>query len=407
MHSHTLVGWGGAAVIVLHHASVALAGAGEPALLPDQAVALAVAAHPDLRAAEAALSTAEASRSASALFLSNPSTNAWATPDGSRAELGIGQPLSLTGEGWHARRGARFSVDARSVTLERTRRQLAAAVRRAYIDAVVAAGVVDVARDGSDLAGRLSFAVRRKHEEGEASTLELRLARLSEAQAAARLLKARRAEADALRVLSALVLRSVSADELADDPLSAAPAADERRRTERTDVAAAEAALQAARADVRRARAAALPPVTVGVRVSIEDGATFVGPSVGMSLPLFNRNPIGRAQAVGGLAIAEGRLASVRAVAETEQATSILRLEEAEAMAQAVAGADVDEARAALASIESGVLAGEIDLSTAVLLQTQVLQGEAAVVTLRGLVADARIDRLLALDDDALLGGGS
>ena len=68
-------------------------------------------------------------------------------------------------------------------------------------------------------------------------------------------------------------------------------------------------------------------------------------------------------------------------------------------------GAELQEARAALASIESGVLAGEIDLPTAVLLQTQVLQGEAAVVTLRGLVADARLDELLALDDDVLLGG--
>jgi len=407
MHSHTLVGWGSAAVIVLLNASVALADEGVPALPPDRAVALAVAAHPDLRAAETALSTAEGSRSASALFLSNPSANAWATPDGSRAEFGVGQPLSLTGEGWHARRGARFSVDASSATLDRTRRQLAAAVRRAYVDAVVASGVVDVARDGSDLAGRLSFAVRRKHEEGEASTLELRLARLTEVQAAARLLQARRAEAEALRALSALVLRSVSADDLAEDPLSAAPPVREPAQAERSDVAAAQAALDAARADVRRARAATIPPLTVGVGVDLEDGTTFVGPSVGVTLPLFDRNQTGRAQAVGGLDVAEGRLASTRAVAETEQATSTARLEEAEAATEAVAEADIDEARAALASIESGVLAGEIDLSTAVLLQTQVLDGEAAVVTLRGLLADARIDRLLALDDDALLGGGS
>jgi len=407
MHSHTLVGWGSAAVIVLLNASVALADEGAPALPPDRAVALAVAAHPDLRAAETVLSTAEASRSASALFLSNPSTDAWVTHDGSRAELGLGQPVSLTGEGWHARRGARFAVDASSATLDRARRRLAADVRLAYVDAVVAAGVVDVARDGSDLAGRLSFAVRRKHEEGEASALELRLARLSEVQAAARLLHARRDQADALRALSALVLTPVAAEDIVQDPLSVAPPVREPAPAHRADVAAAEAALNAARAELRRARAAAIPPLTVGVGADVENGSMSAGPSVSMTFPLFDRNQTGRAQAIGGVHVAEGRLSSIHAMAETEQVTSMKRLEEAEAAAHEVAEADLEEARAALASIESGVLAGEIDLSTAVLLQTQVLDGEAAVVTLRGLLADARIDRLLALDDDALLGGGS
>ena len=404
MCSHTLVGWGGAVVAVLFHASVAWAGGDEPSLPPDRAVSLALTAHPDLRAAETALSTAEASRSASALFLSNPTASAWATPDGSRAELGLSQPLSLTGEGWHARRGARLTTDAAGVSLDRTRRELAAAVRQAYVDAVVASGVVEVAHEGSELAARLSYAVTRKHEEGEAATLDLRLARLAEVQAATRLLQARRAEAEALRRLSALVMTPIEAADLVVDPLSVAPELSSSAAGDRADVEAAEALLEAARADLRRARAASVPAVSVGLGVEVEDGSTFPGPSVGVALPLFDRNQVGRAQALGSVDIAEGRLASVRARAETEQSTAAARLEEAEAAAE-VAGADLDEARAALGSIESGVLAGEIDLPTAVLLQAQVLQGEAAVVTLRGLLADARIDRLLALDDDALLGG--
>ncbi|TNE87265.1 MAG: hypothetical protein EP330_18765 [Deltaproteobacteria bacterium] len=404
MHSHTLVGWGGAVVAVLLHASVAWADGGEPSLPPDRAVASALTTHPDLRAAEAALSIAQASRSASGLFLSNPTANAWATPDGSRADLGLSQPLSLSGEGWHARRTARFSTDSAGASLERTRRELAAAVRQAYVEAVVATGVVEVAREGSELAARLSFAVRRKHEEGEAATLDLRLARLAEVQAATRLLEARRAEAEALRRLSALVMLPIEAGDLVSDALAVAPPPAESAPSDRSDVRAAGAALDAARADLRRARAATIPAVSLGVGVDIEDGSTFIGPSVGVTLPLFDRNQVGRAQAVGGLDVAEGQLASTRARAETEQTTAAARLEEAEAAAE-VAGVELDEARAALASIESGVLAGEIDLATAVLLQAQVLQGEAAIVTLRGLLADARIDLLLALDDDALLGG--
>lgn len=405
MHSHTLVGWGSAAVAVFLHASMAWADEGSLPLPPDRAVTLALTAHPDLRAAEAALYTAEASRSAAALFLSNPSADAWVTSDGGRAELRIGQPVSLSGEGWHARRGARLSSEAAGAALDRTRRELAAAVRSAYVDAVVASGVVDVAQDGSELAARLSFAVRRKHEEGEASTLDLRLARLAEVQAAARLLEARREEVDALRALSALVLETLSAEDLADDPLLAAPDPHGAVEADRSDVAAAEAALDAAHANLRRARAASIPPLTLGVGVDVEDGTTFAGPSVGVTVPLFDRNQTGRARAAGALGIAEGRLASVRALADTERSTSKARLDEAEAATEAVAESDRDEADAALDSIESGVLAGEIDLATAVLLQTQVLDGEAAVVTLRGLLADARIDRLLAMDDDALLGG--
>ncbi|MCA9494841.1 MAG: TolC family protein, partial [Myxococcales bacterium] len=357
MHSHTLAGWGGAVVAVLLHASVAWADGGEPSLPPDRAVALALTAHPDLRAAETALSTAEASRSASSLFLSNPSASAWATPDGARADLGVSQPISLTGEGWHARRSARWSTEAAGASLDRSRRELAAAVRQAYVDAVVATGVVEVAREGSELAARLSFAVRRKHEEGEASTLDLRLARLAEVQAATRLLEARRSEADALRRLSALVMTPVEADDLVPDPLIVAPDAKAATAGERSDVEAAEAALDAARADLRWARAATVPGVSLGVGVGVEDGSTFVGPSVGLTLPLFDRNLVGRAQAVGGVDIAEGQLASVRARAETEQATAAARLAEAEAAVER-AGVDLDAARAALASIESGVLAG-------------------------------------------------
>lgn len=405
MHSQSVTGWGCAVVALLLNASLASAEAPQASLRPDRAVTLALTAHPDLLAAEAAVQTSRASRAQSALFLSNPSASGWSAIDGSRIEGSVSQPLSLTGEGWHARRGAALRVQANEAVRGRTARRLAAQVRQAYVDAVVASGVVAVAHDGTELAARLSYAVRRKYEEGEASSLDLRLARLAEVQAATRLLEARRVESDALRRLSALVLQPVEADDLIDDPLGACPAVTGASARDRSDVTAAEVALQAAQAELRRARASSVPAVSVGVGVQLEDGATYVGPTLGLTLPVFDRNQAGRAQAGGAVAVAEGRLAETRARAASERQTSAVRLAEAEATA-VVDGAELDEARSALSSIEAGVLAGEIDLPTAVLLQAQVLQGEAAVVTLAGQLADARIDRLLALDDDALLGGG-
>lgn len=374
-------------------------------LTPDRAVALALTANAELRGAEAALMVAEADRSASLLLLRNPKVQAWVTPDGSRAELSATQPLSFTGEGWHARAVARTSVRSAKAALDRARRVTAARVRLSYIDAVVAIEQTRVAQEGTELAGRLRYAVARKLEQGEASALDLRLARLAEAQAVTRLLGARQVEAEALRMLAELVATPVDVADLLLDPGAAAPAVGSSRSDDRSDVVAAEQALRAARAELARQRAAVLPPVAVGVGVSVEDGTTFIGPRVGVTLPLFDRNQRGTIGAKGDHRVAESQLRTVRARAETEQRTSRTRADEAERLAEVVGSDTMEEAAAALASVEAGVLTGELDLTTAVLLQAQILDGEAAIVSLRGLVADARIDLLLALDNDALIGG--
>lgn len=374
-------------------------------LTADQAVSLALDAHPDLQAAELEVSSAEAARSRAAVLLSNPYAMAWFTPDGSRVEARVLQPFSLSGEGWHARKSARHAIEASEQSLDRIRRTLAADVRQAYIDAVVAVELVDVAREGAALAERLSFGVQRKLEEGEAAGLDLSLANLAHVQAATRLLNAQRAEAHALRALSSWVLVPVEASDLTLDPLSVAPDVPEDTSGERADVLAAEATLEAAQAQLRQARAATMPLVHLGVGVQVEHGNTYVGPAFRLALPIFARNQEGRAEALGALDIATSELQSTKAQAETEKNTSAIRLSEAESAASILSEAQLTEAQEALASIEAGVLAGQIDLATAVLLQKQVLDGEAALVQLRGLLAGARVDRLLALDNDLLLGG--
>ena len=400
--------WWGRALFGAFVLSATSAWAGDPAtadLTHDRAVALALTANAEVRAAEAALLTAEADRSASILLLRNPKVQAWATPDGSRAELSATQPLSLTGEGWHARGVARSSVRSAEARLDRARRVTAADVRLSYIDAVVAIEQARVAQEGTELAGRLRDAVGRKLELGEASALDLRLARLAEAQAVTRLLEARQAEAEALRELAELLATPVKAADLVLDPGAAAPGVTSSSSSDdRSDVVAAEQALRAAQAELARQRAAVVPPVAVGLGIQVEDGATFIGPRVGVTLPLFDRNQRGTKGAKGDHSVAESQLAAVRARAETEQRTGRDRADEAERLAEVVGSDTLEEAEAALVSVERGVLTGEIDLTTAVLLQAQILDGEAAIVSLRGLVADARIDLLLALDDDALLG---
>lgn len=374
-------------------------------LTPDEAVAASLIHHTQLRNADAALLSAQGERHEISLFLNNPQVSgAMSAPDGQRLSAGISQPLSLTGEGWHARGAASARVDARQAWLDRSALVAAAEVREAYIQAVVAGGRVRVAQDAVALSGRLRHAVSRQQEEGEVSMLALRLARMAEVHAASNLMEARAFEAEALQRLAGMVGEEVVSGTLVVDPMAAVPAAS-TATGERLDVVAAREQLRAAERELRRQRASTLPPVSVGLAVEVEDGQSFVGPTVGVTVPLFGRNQSGRTRAAGAVDVADAALASTVARAETQQTTAQVRVSEAEEIARRFEYDPVADGQAALASVEAGYLAGEIDLPSTVLLQREVLEGEAAAFELLGRIGVARIDLLLANEDPALLGG--
>lgn len=410
MFSLPIRGMGSAVLLVILLATASVRAASPDAdggalLSPDAAVVAALDLHPNLRSAEAQLARAQGAAAEAALLLSNPSVSASTTPDGARMSAGASLPLSVTGAGWHERTRSRAQVDAASASVTRKRLEVAAQTRSTYTRASVAVGRVRVALEGQDLAARLGRAVIRLNEEGEASTLEVRLARLAEVQAAAGLLEAREAEALALQELASVVGRPVASGHLVEDPLAAAPSSTGSVPAERSDVVAAWERLRTAEADLRLQRALALPPVELGVFAEIEDGRTFVGPTVGLELPLFRRNQGGRAGASAQVGVAEAAVTAISARAQTEVVTAEQRVAEALTLSEALIADPVAEARAALASIEAGYLAGEIDLPSTVLLQARVLDGEAAAIELFGRIATARIDLLLATEDPALIGG--
>ncbi len=387
-----------------------------PVLSIDDAVSASLLLHPNVLEAQTALAQARGAASQTAALQSNPTASASLSLDGARSGGSLSQPISLTGEGVAARRTASAQVEAAEAQLARARRVAAADVRAAYADAVVRCGQVTVAEDGVAIAVRLRDAVGLQHEEGEASLLDLRLARLSLVQASARLLSARQAEAEALRSLAALIGEPVAREALPADPTVAAPKPGLASQGERSDVRAAVAALRAAEADLARQRAAGLAPVQLGAFVEVEDGRIFAGPSVSVQLPLFNRNQAQRSAADGAVGARApphtsggGRAPPARPTppAATERQTAEARFAEAAALEAALETDPLAEAQAALTSIEAGYRAGEIDLPSTVLLQDQVLDGEGAALALMGGIARARLDLLLATDDDRLLPSSS
>lgn len=409
MFPHPVLRVGGA-VLVLVLSAVSPSWAADAShlsalLTPDEAVAASLIHHTQLRNADAALRSAQGERNEVSLFLNNPQVSAsMSAPNGERASAQISQPLSLTGEGWYARGAASARVDAGQAWLDRSTLVAAAQVREAYIQAVVAGGRVRVAHDAVALSGRLRHAVSRQQEEGEVSMLALRLARMAQVHAASSLMEAREIESMALQRLAGMVGEVLVPEALLADPMAAVPVSS-AVAGERLDVLAARERLGAAERELRRQRASTLPPVSVGLAVDIEDGESFIGPTVGVTVPLFGRNQSGRTRAAGAVDVADAALASTVARAQTQQTTAKIRVSEADEIAQRFAYDPIADAQAALASVEAGYLAGEIDLPSTVLLQREVLEGEAAAFELLGRIGVARIDLLLANEDPALLGG--
>jgi len=373
-------------------------------LTPDDVVQAALSA-PEVQEADAAVATARALRGQSTLLLHNPQLNA-SLVAGDRLELDVLQPLSLGGEGLATHRLAARSLESAEATALRTRLEVAAGARLAYADAVVAGRQLAIAASGAQLAERLTAAVQRKHEEGEAALLDLRLARMAEAQAAARLLDARTAQTEALRALSAVTGLVIEGDALLDDPLASAPLVSGGEVAERSDVLAARSALAAAEAERTRQRALSLPVVGVGLALDQDSTETVYGPAVSLSLPLFDRNQSGRAAAKGGVRAASAQLARTESVADTERRTAEVRHQEAEALQGGLGDDLVAEGEAALESVSRGYAAGQLDLIATVLLQAEILEGQTAAISLIGRVAAARIDLMLSTEDNTLLPGG-
>jgi outer membrane protein TolC len=174
--------------------------------------------------------------------------------------------------------------------------------------------------------------------------------------------------------------------------------------SERSDVAAARLDVDAARAALRRERAAAVPPVGLGAWVQREGQTLSAGPYLEAEVPLFTFRQGEVARARARLEVAEAERARVEQVALAEQQTTRALVEVAQTGIERIEGVE-EAARAALVAVDRGFEAGELDLSTAVLLRTEVFDGWIASLDARAAAVQAGLLDLLAHEDVALLGG--
>lgn len=367
-------------------------------LTADDIVRYTLEHHPEILAAEGDVDVAAAERRQAAVFLYNPEVQGGVAVIGDLVQGQVTQPLSITGEGWYARRGATLGREAAEATARRTTFRIVAEARTAWARAVLAERRSTIAEEALALAQQLRAATEAREAVGEGSLLEARIARLDEAHALAGVLETRRRAAEARNTLVALH-PDVADAELVDDldlPGLGAPG------TERSDVLAARTRVDARQAELGRSRAASVPLVGVGAFYQRDGGETDVQPYLNVELPLWNRNQAGRASARRDLSVAEAEAALTEAVAAAEQA-SMLQLAAQAATDLARLGTPIDDAREALAAIGAAFERGELDVTTAVLLRGEVLAGWSAAVDAEQSLAELTIAASLATEDPTLL----
>lgn len=375
-------------------------------LSPGDAVAAALSSNPSLAEAKAEYEAARGAVRSSAFLRENPEIDGGYALLGDRVSASISQSISISGEGMNANASAKARFAAAEAALERAKLHVSAETRSAYVAAVVAHRAAALAGSSFELATRQLAATEAKVGVGESSTLDLHLARLEQAKAARELLASGAEEATALAEIGALVGRPIDGNDLANDPLDAAPTPKKGAAQERGDVRSARLAVAAAEAALRSQRSAVVPPLRFGGFYEAGSGEVVAGPSLGLTFPLWQQNQAGVAEARGQVGVAEAVLTATDARAKSEQISASNAAILADTTMAAVSATD-DDGVAALRAIEAGVTSGELDLLTTVLLREQVIEGQLALIQAQGDLSLSRISLLLATEDSALLGGGT
>jgi cobalt-zinc-cadmium efflux system outer membrane protein len=296
---------------------------------------------------------------------------------------------------WAGQRGLRISAaregQARATAfVQNAARVSLASASVGFYRAFASERRLEVAQDALALTERLVAAVRTQLAEGEISTLEANLAEIEAGRARGRVLSAQRAELGAAFELKQLLgLRPETAVRLVSDSLNTSrPLGEQASPSEdslvalalarRPDLAASEAAIRELERLSSLSRRSAFPNVRIGAVVERAEsgGSADLGPAIGLSIPLFNRNQ----------GLVDQRRALTEQARLNQRATELgIRndvLESARAYRTASEEVAVFEttvvrpARANIELLETAYRAGKIALPTLLLLRNQLLDAE-------------------------------
>ena len=328
------------------------------------------------------------------------------------AELALSYELDLWGRYRADRDAARFALLASHFDHEVARLMVTGDVAANYAALMTVRERQAIARLNVTAARQLLARVEAMDRVGLALAGDLAAQRALVAGEEADLVALGQVEGDLLAALALLVGQPAQGFAVAGNGLDAIPhepvvtpglSSDLLRR--RPDIASAEAVLAAARADVRAARAAMLPSITLtaggGVEGGVGPSAAFYNLLAGLTQPIFDHGRLaGQRDTAEGVRIereAAYRKAILQALSEVER-----NLRAVDSLDRTVDALDTQakEAARAAAAAEARYRAGVDDIIVS-------LDAQRTLYAARARLAQARGDRLTAtMSLQRVLGGG-
>jgi cobalt-zinc-cadmium efflux system outer membrane protein len=306
----------------------------------DEAVSLAVRAHPTVRAKEFERQ-AVAANEITAGLRPNPTANFLAeqfggASDASRTQytLSMGQPIELGGKRQRRIDSAQAATRVTGHELDDVRRQIIFQVKKSFTDALAGRESVALAEQNLQGLDELERIQRFRAERGDISELELLRIQVQR-------FAFERDAADARQALSAakIALRAAAGpDRIAEEfdlvgelaVTDIAPTQSDlyrRALANRPDLRAAEAASEKATADIRLARANAWWDVTPQVEYQRIGPDNTIGFGIGLPIRIFDRNQgeIARTRAEAQRVEAAREAVAIQALSEVDTALVALR----------------------------------------------------------------------------------
>ena len=377
-----------------------------------EAVALALERNPDLQALAADVSAAQARLAgASPLLATNPEVSVGVGPRYREsgtitdANVEVAQRIEIAGQRGLRMQAAEAGIGAAEARLQARKAEVAADARTAFVRVLAAEEQLALARAAFDLARSGLSAAEERKRVGAASQIEINTARVEMGRAVREQLAATRRRASAGAELGLLLGLSSDEDIRPQGTLSAPPLRDgvDLRRLEqqalegRADLRAARQELTAAGAERSLAGREVAPSPRLGMAFQHEEGANIVLGTIGIDLPLFNRNQTARGTTAARERQAQVALAALERRVSQEIGLAVGRYQAAANAASVYRGEVLAASEQNLALVTEAYRAGKIDFLQLVVLRRSAVEARLgfieAVEELNA--ADAQLDRVL------------